>query len=76
MSTNAPNFLYAYMFLGSNTSQTYVYTCAYISQEKSGGTVTAIRWITDRDTDEFKGAGYLEFSSVEVIIAPPEAKIA
>mmetsp|Transcript_24042 Transcript_24042/g.38642 ORF Transcript_24042/g.38642 Transcript_24042/m.38642 type:complete len:123 (+) Transcript_24042:110-478(+) len=37
------------------------------AEEKSQGTVTAIRWITDRDTDEFKGAGYMEFDSTDAV---------
>uniref|UniRef100_A0A7R9UX02 RRM domain-containing protein n=1 Tax=Diacronema lutheri TaxID=2081491 RepID=A0A7R9UX02_DIALT len=32
---------------------------------KSCGTITNIRWITDRDSGEFKGAGFISFSSLE-----------
>jgi nucleolin len=32
---------------------------------KACGTITNIRWITDRDSGEFKGAGFISFSSLE-----------
>ncbi|KAJ1619003.1 hypothetical protein T492DRAFT_1088881 [Pavlovales sp. CCMP2436] len=32
---------------------------------KDCGTITNIRWITDRDSGEFKGAGFIQFSSLE-----------
>ncbi|GAB5372785.1 hypothetical protein AAMO2058_001694500 [Amorphochlora amoebiformis] len=38
------------------------------AEEKSGGgAVTAVRWITDRDTGDFKGAGYIEFESTKAV---------
>uniref|UniRef100_A0A7S2TKH7 RRM domain-containing protein n=2 Tax=Lotharella oceanica TaxID=641309 RepID=A0A7S2TKH7_9EUKA len=41
------------------------------AEEKSEGqgTVTGVRWITDRETGDFKGAGFIEFDSVEAVDA-------
>ena len=40
------------------------------AEEKAGeGTVSAVRWITDRDSGEFKGAGYIDFATTDAVDA-------
>ena len=34
---------------------------------KSAGTVTSVRWLNDRETQEFKGVGFVTFSSTEEV---------
>ncbi|EOD04831.1 hypothetical protein EMIHUDRAFT_59288, partial [Emiliania huxleyi CCMP1516] len=34
---------------------------------KSAGTVTSVRWLKDRETQEFKGVGWVTFSSTEEV---------
>mmetsp|Transcript_7495 Transcript_7495/g.11348 ORF Transcript_7495/g.11348 Transcript_7495/m.11348 type:complete len:207 (-) Transcript_7495:74-694(-) len=55
------------VFIGNLSYDVTEESLRKFAEEKSGGSVAAVRWIEDRETGDFKGAGYLEFHSTEAV---------
>mmetsp|Transcript_11605 Transcript_11605/g.22837 ORF Transcript_11605/g.22837 Transcript_11605/m.22837 type:complete len:246 (+) Transcript_11605:306-1043(+) len=68
--SNRPDECYT-VFVGNLSYEVNDEQMIKFAEEKSEGqgTVTGVRWITDRETGDFRGAGFVDFDSVEAVDA-------